>query len=679
LSGYDETGRGTLCVNMRVSLRCVVLLMKQSESLPLVSAPRRRGWLDVLLLRPLGGSPHTALLITRRGRLVNMIPAGGARVLSDYLDLPCDVIEVDGRERHLPLEFLLDSFDVGHSFRATLQLAYQVAQPERVALEVDDALGELTQAIQAALSNTARVLTLDQSGLLKASIDELFQRGTPLVVRAQALGLSLKRVDVKAEPATADRAFLEELQALQREHALTWRFFAESLDPRVTFDVQVGGFYRSRIRVTTAARLDEIEFALREALERVIKRVAVEYVPQEFREAARAMGAALRESPVLQAELAMIQVELLRPAVEIQPARPMLADTMRARLALPAPAPAEAGDHADWMLPPIVQPASVPLTPAPTAPVSMPFTTPARPPIITPSPPLEPADDEALWADDDIPSVPENDLDLAIPEESIPEWLVDRAIFGAILPDPDSEEHIPVWLRGWDGMSPPPIDRLSSHAPDDETLAQASTLPDLLPPVTEAELASAPSPWVPHALPAPVKDDADALSDPSSPGAMELEGDADKPGIEEEPAEELSLSWLPDSAQPPEAPQPEQASTSHALVPYTNGAALSAPDLTAQVARWIRLLRSDGDEEFERLATVIVEQPDRLPAVLSGLIRDPQMLAGSDDPILQVALADELALDVRPAAPPDWLRDEPPASPPALHGHSELPEWLRMK
>jgi hypothetical protein len=598
--------------------------MKHDDSLPLVMPARRRGWADIILLRPLGTSPHTALVLTRRGQLVSVIPGGSTRVLSDYLDLPCEVIEVDGRERRLILVMPLESQDSGRFFQAEVQIVYQVLQPERIALELDDAMGEFEKLIRTAISSAAHSVRVDQTSLLNASINELFEPGSTIQNRASTLGLTIKRVDVEVDISEADRIYSEQLKELQRERPMMWRFYCESLDPRTSFEIQVGGFYKSRRRLVPGSgpqSVDELEFALRNAIERAIRRVAVEYTPKEYQAAAHAMTEALVSSPVLLAELASAEVDLLRPAVEIQPARLMLVDSMRSRLALPAPEDADATDAFHWMLPP---PIDQEVSAANPAAYSLPDTT--QMPNAAPDVDISNQDDEYLWEDSPQEPPEEVPLDTTLPPEPqhMPNWLVDRALFGAQQSEAALEEHIPVWLHGWD--------RPEDQEPaDDPQLAQM------------------------------------AAASPAQPDPLSEEMDAD----EEEPIPEVSPIATQNVLSAPVvyAKEPGQLSTS-----YANGSTLQ--QITSQVAQWLRLLRSDGDEEFERWASVIIEQPARLHAILTGLIRDPQVLAGADQAIYQQALADELRSYVVIPTPPPWLAEATASS---TATESELPEWLKLR
>src|SRR5262245_12755241 len=120
--------------------------MTEQPQTPLIGPPRRRGWREIVRLRPLSNIPHVALVVTRQGRLAGVIPANDRRVLSDYVTWPYEFREVDMRERLLLVARRVESCDAGYEFDATLKLTYQVERPERVALELEDALTELEDA-----------------------------------------------------------------------------------------------------------------------------------------------------------------------------------------------------------------------------------------------------------------------------------------------------------------------------------------------------------------------------------------------------------------------------------------------------------------------------------------------------------------------------------------------------
>ena len=90
--------------------------MTEQSQMPLVGPPKRRGWREIVWFRPLTPSTRAALVVTRRGWLVSILPAGGPRALSDYLAWPYDFREVDTRERSLMLDQRLESFDGSYEF-----------------------------------------------------------------------------------------------------------------------------------------------------------------------------------------------------------------------------------------------------------------------------------------------------------------------------------------------------------------------------------------------------------------------------------------------------------------------------------------------------------------------------------------------------------------------------------
>jgi hypothetical protein len=203
------------------------------QSEPLVSPIRRRNWRDIVRFAPLTAHPHIALVVSRRGRVISVIPANARRVLSDYLDWPFEYREVDMRERLLELNLRLDSQDAGYAFTVVLQLVYQVVRPERVVVEHIDVLHEFAEAI--------------------------IQRARAI---AQKLG---ERGDVHT-PGAAEQI-------------------------------------------------------IRTAVQRTLYRVAARFAPCQEREAAAAMTDELWNDTVLKATLAASNLELLRPAVQIQESR----------------------------------------------------------------------------------------------------------------------------------------------------------------------------------------------------------------------------------------------------------------------------------------------------------------------------------------------------------------------
>ncbi|MDZ4718470.1 MAG: hypothetical protein SH847_08460 [Roseiflexaceae bacterium] len=620
--------------------------MNQTKQPPLAGRPRRRSWLDILLLQPLSTSPQVALVLTRRGRVFSIIPAGSTRVISDYFDWPCEIIEVDARERQLALHLPLESRDSGRCFQASIQIVYSVVRPERVALEIDDALGELERTITAAAQITARSLTIDHPATLKESILELLQRGGSLAIRIASLGLALRRADITVDIGAADREFAERLYELQRERSFACRILAESLDPRISFEVQVASSYRYRSRVMLNSGVDDAEFTIREIVAKSMRRVSIEYAPHEYREAAHAMTEALRSNPILNAELAAAELELIRPVVDIHPARPMLTAVMQARL-LPTPAYAD-DDPFERMLPTI--------TTATTAP-QLPIITP--PPAIAAAPtPIhavtsdefmrtaptasvnhEPTQD--LWNDDESDSRQPDVAQLEQPAQPVINqldetdtsgWRVDTQLFGSA-PTTQPEPLLPSWLQGWSA-----VQREFAHD-DVEEMAEEGMAEE-----APEEMPEEQADWF---------EEETIASNQAIPNMQPIA-----------PVEAPSAAFV--------------ASVPAPAAPILSSA---AQDIAAQISRWLHLLRSDGDEEFERLALVIMEQPDRLPAVLNGLIRDPAILRGANNPPYQRCLADELSNYIQLPSPPAWLA-EAPTEMSDISSHTDqqtLPEWLRVR
>jgi hypothetical protein len=290
---------------------------------PLVGPPRRRGLRAILRFVPLADTPHAALVITRRGALVGVIPAGSRRTLSDYLDLPCELREVDMRERPLVLTRRCESAEQGFVFDVTLQIAYQVVRPEHVALAHVDVLAELEEAIDQRARAVAATLGVEQASVLKDYLVEALVTGNELPRRFEALGLALRRVDVAVELGATERTHAEAVRDQIRDRPLLARFRVETNQPDATFDVQVGGFYRVTSRSIDAESVPAEE-TIYDIVARALGRVGVGFAPEQYRDAARAMDERLWNDSVLKAELAAAQVELLRPAVHIFPDRALL-------------------------------------------------------------------------------------------------------------------------------------------------------------------------------------------------------------------------------------------------------------------------------------------------------------------------------------------------------------------
>jgi hypothetical protein len=162
--------------------------MTDQKQIPLVGPVRRRGWRQIFRFRPLTSSAQTALVATRRGRLVSVIPANGVRVLSDYLTLPYDFREVDLRERAVVIEQRFVSYDPDYGFEVALKLTYQLAHPERVALELEGVQDDLARSIVQHVRQVARSFGVEQAEALEDQLNDGLLRNDTLVKRAEALG-----------------------------------------------------------------------------------------------------------------------------------------------------------------------------------------------------------------------------------------------------------------------------------------------------------------------------------------------------------------------------------------------------------------------------------------------------------------------------------------------------------
>ena len=313
--------------------------MTEQSQLPLVGPPKRRGWREIVWFRPLTPSTHAALVVTRRGRLVSVLPAGGPRVLSDYLSWPYDFREVDTRERLLMLDQRLESFDSSYEFSVSLRLIYQVVQPDRVALELEDVSSELAYAVTQSLRLSGRSFGVEQDKAFEEHLQETFINSDALNQRARLLGLVLRRADITVTLDEPTRARAEALRFAMRERPLHFQVAIESLEPDRSFDVLVGGSYRLTERRAQDGPSDTIESAIQLAITRTLRRVGITFEPSDYPNAAKAMGEVLRKDALLQSELSMVQAQLLRPTVQIQPDRSMVHVPRPNSLEVPAERP----------------------------------------------------------------------------------------------------------------------------------------------------------------------------------------------------------------------------------------------------------------------------------------------------------------------------------------------------
>src|SRR5262245_648696 len=311
--------------------------MTEQPQTPLIGPPRRRGWREIVRLRPLSNIPHVALVVTRQGRLAGVIPANDRRVLSDYITWPYEFREVDMRERSLLVRRRVESCDAGYEFDATLKLTYQVERPERVALDLEDALTELEDALAQSMRVTSRSFGVEQSTALEENLREALLYGDVLRERLESLGLGLRRADVTVELDNHARIRAEGLREHMRERPLLARLAIESLEPAISFDVLVGGSYRLTSRTLTIVQPEAHDAALQEAIARTLQRIGILFAPQDYSAAARAMAEALRQDALLQTVLSATEIELVRPTVKIQPDRQMIVAAQSAAQALSTP------------------------------------------------------------------------------------------------------------------------------------------------------------------------------------------------------------------------------------------------------------------------------------------------------------------------------------------------------
>jgi hypothetical protein len=311
--------------------------MTEQSQMPLVGPLKRRGWREIVWFRPLTSSTHTALVVTRRGRLTSILPAGGPRTFSDYLAWPYDFREVDTRERLLMLEQRLESFDSAYEFCVALRLVYQVLRAERAALEFDDVQAELAHAVVQSLRLSGRSFGIEQDKTLEEHLQETLIHSDALVQRIQALGLVLRRADVTVTLDEHTRAHAEALRFSMRERALHFQVAVESLEPDRSFDVHVGGAFRLTDRRAPDGPSDSIESAIQMAITRTLRRVGITFAPSDYSNAAKAMAEMLRKDTLLQSELSVVQAQLLRPTVQIQPDHSMVHVPRPTPLSMPDP------------------------------------------------------------------------------------------------------------------------------------------------------------------------------------------------------------------------------------------------------------------------------------------------------------------------------------------------------
>ncbi|HWQ12666.1 MAG TPA: hypothetical protein VNL77_07700 [Roseiflexaceae bacterium] len=645
--------------------------MTSQTQTPLVGPLRRRGPRAILRFEPLTRDAHAALVVTRRGRLLGVIPAGGRRTLSDYLDWPYEVREVDMRERLLSIVQQCESAEAGYNFALTMQVTYRVTRPERVALEHMDVLAELEQAIAQRARAIAATLGIEQTSALKDYLLEALTSGNELPARFTALGLAFCRADIAVELGADERVRADALREQTRDRPLLARLRTESLDPSRTFDVQVGGFYRVRTRAADAPAFAEVEETIRALLTTALDRVGMAYAPADYRTAAEAMTDALWNDGVLKAELAAAGIELLRPAVHIYPDREdlgqpfLLEDShmhirrLRPRLAIAPPPDAQDGA------------------------AGAPF-------------------DESLAEEGDTDRTVEGELVHPEEEGARPPsggWPGDwRGLVGELRGDSDGAS----WWVDEEGT---PGDQVS-------LAAEAGGLPaDAVadsPAATAGEEEAASEEMSAGVLVAgPAREEVATMGEDGRWTHDAADSLAAASGEKVAPSPEEVAAVLPVDALEPGEPAAEDAAGSPVEAADTTLAAGNSPEATvapdaardgehaagaapdavrdaqgdpsahapeqAVIEGWVRLLQAGGRAQLKLWTLELSEAPARLPEILGPLTADPAVLAHAGDPAHQRALVQALGGAVRQEPAP------PSPTPPQAHTDDDVPDWLQLR
>src|SRR5262249_46219026 len=212
----------------------------------------------------------------------------------------------------------------GYEFCVSLRLGYQVVRAERVALELEDVQAELAHAIVQNVRLSGRSFGVEQDKAFEEHIQEILLYGEALVQRVQSLGLAVRRADVTVTLDDDARAHADALRFAMRERPLHFQITVESLEPDRSFDVLVGGAYRLIERRVQDGPGEATAGAIQMAIARTLQRVGITFAPSDYPNAAKAMAETLRKDALLQSELSMVQAQLLRPTVQIQPDRSMV-------------------------------------------------------------------------------------------------------------------------------------------------------------------------------------------------------------------------------------------------------------------------------------------------------------------------------------------------------------------
>jgi hypothetical protein len=638
--------------------------MTEQES-PLVGMLARRGWREIIRFQPPTWSALSALVVLRRGRLVGVIPAGGARVLSDYLCWPYEYHEIDTRDRMLIVEQRLPSRDSSYDFLATVRLVYQVERPEAVALAPGDPVAELERVVIQGMRQSSGALGVEQAKTLEQSLIEMLQYGDSVRQRALELGLAVRRVDAEIALDERASAFATEQRLHTREQPLLLQLAIDSLDDRRGFDVQVGGFFRMTDRPSDAVTSDTTATAIRQAMSRALQRVGITFEPADYAAAARAMAQALRTDALLEAELLLAHVQLLRPTVQIQPDRSMVQTPAPAQLAAPAPA----------------------LPPAPALALPAPAARQPRRRLIIGEQALE-LGVAAPWAN--LAAATGRGLPISVEDEPAlsptagAREPVEAAPGLRLSPDTPAARVDAVAEAALFGPQPP-LDEPPALIQHDE-MAAPMAVGDVPPVPMNYDGIAAPL------APQPEVVDDEPLADADASPAL-----AEQPGDGARATDELFPTWLVGTAFV--EPEPRPASTGTAGEELSKGvdashdqpdderggnptapSAAPAPPAGEYIAALTTLLHSQGPGWFKTWVLELKEQPERLPEIIAELTIDGWLINQAAEPRIQEALL--LALDappVRPARPAPAPVKPAPVVEQVADDESDMPDWMRLR
>ena len=618
----------------------------------LVTAPHQRGWGEIFRLRPLTVRPHVAVIITRAGRFVSVIPPGSKHTLSDLLDRPCELREVDMRERTLFLERAIPSRDPERCFQVRAQLAYRVIQPARVALEIADPLGELTTTALQAFQSHAELLGVEQADVLRDQAEEYLRSEAPFAQRASELGIAVRHASVLVSLEHRDRMFADHLLYQMHPRPFNAQFLVGQHDPAMAVFVELSCLYRVISRRGLVRTADELDRMLHSLFENALARLANIVPNYTLRELGALIADRLLADRMVRAEVGQLDIELSDLVLTIEPRTsgeqvsdepPDWLQQAGERIVAVGTTPIEDVQSA-------VGPAAnlgdgVGET-ASTSSIDA-----AWPAEFTPPEPRAAEFDAAAWlAELDSPeaaqhSEPDDEWILEGPVVCTFYEVVRRPGYRLFLPEDDA----------------PITDRL------DRLPAPAGTHPETREPAS-AHVPAIPAPSNPHVTQRLAQHDADQMLGARSPITSPLgehgQQDSPLPADEERVSEVQPAAFEPmdtPGAQEPDseqfAAQPDTsarqedmdddyllepvAQMQYELLPIAVPAG-SVVQYNPHIERWIELLRSDGEATFQRWAQRLCEQPGDLPKLLRGLIREPAILEHADEAPYQHALTDEL-------------------------------------